>query len=226
MRDDIRAVLFDLDDTLYDREAAFGRWAAAFVERWLVVSDVRERQEVLDWIASLDASGYGSKHAMFEALHRRYPALGDSADTSIERFFEELLSEIGPEAETEALLGTLEGAGLPFGVVTNGSARQWNKIERLGLGARTACLFVSETFGARKPEPAIFLAAAECLGVAPAEVLFVGDHPTNDVLGARGVGMKTAWLHRGKPWPPGDDPLAKPDLTLDRLTDLLPLLTQ
>ena len=222
--DGFQAVLFDLDDTLYDREAAFGRWAAAFVGTRLNPRDEAERREVLGWIASLDASGYGSKYAMFEALHARYPALREASDTSIERFFEELLAEIRLEPETEVLLAALERAGLPFGVVTNGSARQWRKIERLGLGARTECLFVSETFGSRKPEPAIFLAAAACLGVAPAAVLFVGDHPVNDVVGARRVGMRTAWLHRGKPWP--NDTQDKPDVTLDRLTDLLPRLTQ
>ena len=221
-----RAVLFDLDDTLYSREAAFGRWAAGFLTHRLGLHDDKERQDVLDWLAGLDADGYGSKQALFTALHGRYPALRGVAETSVERFYDELLAEITPEEGAETLLAALERAGLPFGVITNGSARQWHKLERLGLTGRTACLFVSGTFGARKPAPAIFLAAADCLGVAPDAVLFVGDHPTNDIRGARAVGMTTAWLHRGKPWPPGEDPSVKPDLTLDRLTDLLPWLTR
>ena len=221
--DDIRAVLFDLDDTLYDREAAFGRWAERFIEKRLKLRVERERREVLDWLASLDASGYGSKQALFEALHRRYPALQGSAETSIEQFYDELLAEIVLEAETEALLAALEQGGLPFGVITNGSTRQWHKLERLGLKERTPCLFVSETFGGRKPEAAIFLAAADCLGVAPRNVLFVGDHPTNDIVGAQRVGMKTAWLHRNKPWPHGEE-TAEPDIRLDGLAGLLSLL--
>ena len=91
----------------------------------------------------------------------------------------------------------------------------------MGLIGRTSCLFVSETFGCPKPETAIFLAAASCLGIAPAHILFVGDHPTNDIVGAQRVGMQTAWLTRGKPWP-ADQPMVA-SYTIRRLAELIPL---
>jgi len=65
----------------------------------------------------------------------------------------------------------------------------------------TSCIFISEVFGCKKPEAKIFLAAASCLGVATWDVLFVGDNPYADIWGAQRVGMKTAWLHRGRAWP-------------------------
>ena len=86
--------------------------------------------------------------------------------------------------------------------MTNGSHRQLHKIEALGLETRASCTFVSEVFGCRKPEATIFLAAAACLNARPAEILFVGDDPEADIWGAHCAGMKTAWLHRGRAWPP------------------------
>ena len=50
------------------------------------------------------------------------------------------------------------------------------------------------------------------------------DHPINDIVGARSVGMRTAWLHRGKPWPA--DAGREPDLALGSLAELLPTLAQ
>lgn len=60
---------------------------------------------------------------------------------------------------------------------------------------------VSDLVGYRKPEAAIFLTAADKLGVRPAKILFVGDNPEADVWGAHRAGLRTAWLHRDQTWP-------------------------
>ena len=217
-----RAVLFDLDNTLYDREAAFGRWADAYLRETLHLTDAGEARRVRTLITEMDADGYGSKAAIFEHLHALYPALPGVPARSVDIFFDEFIAHITPEAETETLLDALADARLPFGVITNGSARQWRKIENLGLARRTDCLFVSETFGGKKPDRAIFEAAAAHLGVAPARTLFVGDNPTIDVLGAQAAGMKAAWLHRGYPWPEG---LAgEPDYVIGALGEVAGIL--
>lgn len=217
-----RAVLFDLDNTLYDREAAFGRWADAYLRDTLRLTDPKEVRRVRALIFDLDANGYGSKAAIFERLHALYPALPNVPARSVDVFFDEFLGHITPEAETEALLDALIGAGLPFGVITNGSARQWRKIENLGLARRTDCLFVSETFGGKKPDHAIFHAAAAHLGLPPAEILFVGDNPAVDVLGAQEAGMKAAWLHRGQLWP--QELAGAPDFVIGSLGELAGVL--
>ncbi len=195
------AVLFDLDDTLYSRRAAFASWLDAYLNGTLRLTDPAEAAQVQGMVHALDQSGYGSKQAIFERLHALYPALPGEPSRSLETFFAEFLTHIRPEAETEALLNTLADAKIPFGVITNGSARQWRKIEALGLDKRTSCLFISETFGLKKPDSAIFHAAAACLVVPPAKVLFVGDNPTADITGAHAAGMVAAWLHRDQSWP-------------------------
>ena len=217
-----RAALFDLDNTLYDREAAFGRWADAYLRDTLHLTDAEEAGRVRTLITEMDADGYGSKAAIFEHLHSLYPTLPGGPVRSVDVFFEEFITHIAPEAETETLLDALQGAGLPFGVITNGLARQWRKIENLGLARRTDCLFVSETFGGKKPDRAIFEAAAAFLGVSPSETLFVGDNPTVDVLGAQAAGMRAAWLHRGHEWP--EKLAGAPDFVIGSLAELTDIL--
>ena len=194
-------VLFDLDDTLYSRRAAFASWLDAYLRDTLRLTDPAETARIYALIHALDRNGYGSKQAIFEHLHTLYPALPGAPARSLELFFAEFLTHVRPEAETEALLNTLAQAEVPFGVITNGSARQWRKIEALELGKRTSCLFVSETFGVKKPDPAIFYAAADCLGIPLRDILFVGDNPTADIGGAHAAGMSAAWLHRDQEWP-------------------------
>ena len=215
-------VLFDLDDTLYSRRAAFGSWLDAYLRDTLRLTDVAEISRVQAAVHALDGNGYGSKQALFEHLHALYPALPGVPARSLETFFAEFLTYVTPEAETEALLDRLAQAGIPFGVITNGSARQWRKMEALGLGTRTSCLFVSETFGIKKPDPAIFQAAAGCLGLAPGEILFAGDNPTADIGGAQAAGMSAAWLHRDQVWPA--ELRFKPDFVLNGLSALPAIL--
>ncbi len=217
-----QAVLFDLDNTLYDREAAFGLWADAYLRDTLRLTDSEEVRRVRALLREMDANGYGSKAAIFAHLHALYPTLLGVPARSVDVFFDEFLAHITPEAETEALLDALADTRLPFGVITNGSARQWRKIDNLDLARRTSCLFVSETFGGKKPDRAIFHAAAAHLGVPPTEILFVGDNPAVDVLGAQAAGMKAAWLHRSQPWP--QELAGAPDFVIGSLSELAGIL--
>ena len=109
---------------------------------------------------------------------------------------------------------------MPWGIVTNGSASQLRKVEKLELVDRAACIVISEEVGARKPDPAIFQAAATRIGIAPARILVVGDHPEADVAGAARAGMQTAWLRRGREWP-AHTVEAVPDVIVDVLDELL-----
>ena len=212
------AILFDLDNTLYSRRTAFGSWLDAYLRDTLRLTDPAETARIYALVHALDRNGYGSKQAIFEHLHTLYPARAGAPSRSLELFFAEFLIHVRPEAETESLLDALAQAQIPFGVITNGSARQWRKIEALGLGKRTSCLFVSETFGVKKPDPAIFCAAAGCLGISPANILFVGDNPIADVIGAHAAGMSAAWLHRDQVWPAELE--EKPEFVINTLSDL------
>ena len=56
--------------------------------------------------------------------------------------------------------------------------------------------------GERKPHEKPFRAAVDLFGLAPAEILMVGDWPERDMAGARAAGLRTAWASYGKPGTP------------------------
>jgi putative hydrolase of the HAD superfamily len=217
---DVKAVLFDLDHTLYDRDATFLDWARRFVRERLGLIEDSARAQTVDLLVVMDASGYRPRAELFQWIKERYPFLEATVEDLVADFYREHVSYLSLEADTRLLLDALAAARIPLGVVTNGSVNQLLKVRKLGLDARTSCIHISELVGCRKPEPAIFLAAAEDLGMLPRDILFVGDNPEADIAGAATVGMRTAWLHRQREWP---DHLGTvlPDYTIDSLAELL-----
>jgi putative hydrolase of the HAD superfamily len=215
------ALLFDLDDTLYDRELVFHDWAKEYISGALDIADTAERERILKKILALDTTGYGSQKAALVEVSRMFPPAGasETPEEAGTRIYESLVARISLPPTSVRLLQFLAEIGMPFGVVTNGTPRQWDKLVQLGVSDRSSCLFVSSTFGEEKPAPAIFHAAARCLALPESEILFVGDHPINDIFGASRAGMQTAWVCRGLPWPDTPD-LAKPDLVLDQIGEL------
>jgi putative hydrolase of the HAD superfamily len=88
----------------------------------------------------------------------------------------------------------------PLASLTNGNA----DLQRIGIHAHFAHHVCARDSGVAKPDPRIFLTAAERLGVAPGQILHVGDDPAMDMAGARDAGLRTAWINReGLPWPTG-----------------------
>lgn len=86
----------------------------------------------------------------------------------------------------------------PLASLTNGNA----DLQRIGIHTHFAHHICARDSGVAKPDPRIFLAAAERLGVAPEQILHVGDDPAMDMAGARGAGLRTAWINReGRSWP-------------------------
>ena len=103
----------------------------------------------------------------------------------------------------------------PLASLTNGNA----DLQRVGIHAHFAHHICARDSGVAKPDPRIFLAAAERLGVQPEQILHVGDDPAMDMAGARDAGLRTAWINRGgRPWP--DELGAPPELDLRDMTAL------
>lgn len=82
--------------------------------------------------------------------------------------------------------------------ISNGNA----DVRRLGLDHYFKAIVSADEVGVGKPHPEPFLTALQTLGVEPEHALHIGDHPEDDMRGARQVGMHTLWFNgQGKPWP-------------------------
>ncbi len=88
-------------------------------------------------------------------------------------------------------------------------------------------IVISEEVGFRKPRPEIFRAVVEALDLPPAQILHIGDRLDADVAGAARAGLRTAWLRRRVPAGELADAKSspKPDLTLEDLCELTDLLS-
>ena len=86
-------------------------------------------------------------------------------------------------------------------MVTNGDSKtQWGKLRNAGIAALVEACVVSEDFGARKPDPAIFGHALELIGADADSTLFVGDNIDQDIIGAFRVNIRTAWMCLDRAW--------------------------
>ena len=103
----------------------------------------------------------------------------------------------------------------PLVSLTNGNA----DLQRIGIHTLFAHHVCARDSGVAKPDRRIFQAAADLLGLAPEQILHVGDDPLMDVVGAREAGLHTAWFNRdGHVWPSELGPA--PELDLRDLTTL------
>ena len=213
------AVLFDLDDTLFDHRHCTREALAA----------VRAGHPCLQGRPLDDLMAAHSR--ILEALHLEVLAGRLSVDDARVRRFQTLLRESGEElqdADSLALArayretylthwrlvdGTLpllrllrDRHGVKIGLVTNNVvSEQERKVEALGLVPFTDALVISEAVGVNKPDPRIFQIALERLSARADGCVMVGDSWASDVVGATAAGIRAVWFNpRATPRPAGD----------------------
>ena len=187
-------LLLDLDNTLVDRDAAFRDAVAAFLaEHGLPATD-------LTWVMTVDASGYTARHDVVAALTDRYgnvvPAIAIRALLDNGAADRVVLASSSRE-----MLGRAQADGWAPVIVTNGrTAQQEAKIRNTGLDRLVQGWVISEDVGHKKPEPEIFQAAAETVGVPLYGAWVIGDSPHADIAGANALGLRSVWVTDGRPW--------------------------
>jgi 2-haloalkanoic acid dehalogenase type II len=222
----IRAITFDLDDTL---------WSI-----WPVV--VRAEQRLHAWLEQ----HYPLIPARFTALDLRalcieiadkHPHLAHNRtvlrkeglrlaarsagyeEFPVESAFEVFFLARNEVVLFEEVLPVLERLSRRYtlGALSNGNA----DIRVIGLDHLFAFAIHAADVGAAKPAPAMFEAACRYLGLPPRQVVHVGDDPEHDVQGAARMGMRTVWANRsGREWPGGGQADAE-IRTLEELESLL-----
>ncbi len=118
-------------------------------------------------------------------------------------------------------------AACRFGVISNFTDTCFlhRAVQRLGLADFFESVVVSEEVGWRKPHPRIFRRFLQQMGVDAEDVLFVGDDLQCDIVGAKNVGMRTAWIVRDATTVVNDEVTTiHPDFIIHSLEQLPPLL--
>tara|TARA_B100000686_G_C16474886_1_gene804054 strand:- start:110 stop:838 length:729 start_codon:yes stop_codon:yes gene_type:complete len=136
-------------------------------------------------------------------------------------YYNEVYQERVVFPEVARVLEQLNQNGTPMGIIsntTNPVFMKMTELENSGLKKHFDFALYSSNYPYRKPHPSIFQLAASHFQVPTQEILFVGDSLTADILGAQGVGMKTAWLNRKNKKAESN---ISPDFELNSLEDLL-----
>jgi HAD superfamily hydrolase (TIGR01509 family) len=185
------ALVFDLDGTLVDTVYAHVfAWQRAFAEIGLPIEGWRIHRRIgmsggLFARAAAGEAGRPLAAGEVETLQSRHGAL-----------FRELLPERRPLPGAVELLEGLRVGGVVHGIATSGRRQEIDaSLDALGVGADTVVVERGDVQRA-KPEPDLFLACAERLGIPPADCFVVGD-ATWDLLAARRAGMLSVGLLSG-----------------------------
>lgn len=203
--------LFDLDNTLIDRAGAFTEWARAFVAEHRLGGDAE-----IEWLEESDNDGLAPRADFFTEVRMRY-GLAEAIDDLVAAYRLEYPRCVQPPPdETRAALEELRALGWKLAIVTNGSQAQQAKIAAAGLTALFDGWAISEVVGSRKPEAAIFQAAANACGCALNGAWMVGDSAEADIGGAIACGLRSVWISRGRTW---SDAEYEPDAVADTIAD-------
>jgi putative hydrolase of the HAD superfamily len=225
----IRAICFDLDNTLWEIEPVLNR-AERILADWLERRYPRIPQRftpagMLEVRAALLAEqpdqGHDLSFLRRETLARCAALVGYDRDIAREAFavWHAARNQVEPYVEVIPALEKLK-ASFRLASLTNGNA----DLAVIGLAHHFEVSFSAGALGYAKPDPRAYAALANALTLAPAEILFVGDEPHADVDGPRTAGMQTVWVNRGGVvWP---DALPAADASVTDLAGLTALLTR
>jgi putative hydrolase of the HAD superfamily len=204
----IRVLLFDVDDTLFDRRVFLDAFmksdemAGRKIDRSPTLVDVRlERWRIFLELLGRDERLSAEIHAHYMRL---YPRI--------------VIQAKGAFRVVRALSRRYR-----LGIVSNGFKDfQYHKLEKLGILGCFDCIVLFDEVGVRKPDKRIFLEALDRLGASPCECLYIGDSYEYDMRGASAEEMGGCWLNpEGREPPPG---FPRPCLVIRRLSDLFSVL--
>ena len=194
------AVIFDLDNTLVNRYEAFVRLFEHWYDTLLVGGCHADRDTFVIRMAK-HADYYEPLADIYLDMLKIWPGSISNVGEAVEAHSNLMPEMVKLNPRTEQMLRRFRAEAIQVGVVTNGGTTvQWGKLRNTGIADLVTACVVSEEFGARKPDPSIFVHALELIGASPESTLFVGDNPEDDIVGADSVGMSTAWISLGREW--------------------------
>ncbi len=205
----IKAVIFDLDDTLYgyealDREARervrtlvcgeLGIAAEAY-ERAYAYGRSETKRQLGDVAASHNRLLYCQKTLEYLGVNPMPLSL-----RMYEAYWGTFLEKMKLFEGVREFMDCMREHGILMMICTDLTAHiQHRKIEALGIAQDIKYLVTSEEAGKEKPAPEMFALCLNKLGVAPEEICYIGDSQTKDVEGAKAAGMQALRFYPKKP---------------------------
>ncbi len=198
----IKAVVFDLDHTLYDRYGTLSLCVPEFRNKFKInkeISDEFIREQIIWADKNFVHRGWTEifAHLVKCNIFEKIP--------EYETYVEELRSLFKIYAVeypfAKSMLKELREMGYKTGLITNGDVPlQSKKLELLQLEEYFDKIIISGATPYQKPQKEVFHLMADELGVKPSEMMYVGDHPHFDIEGSRNAGCVPVWVKTTGTW--------------------------
>jgi putative hydrolase of the HAD superfamily len=195
----LRAVLFDAGNTLVFLDyARLAQGVGAALGLSLSADGLAAQVSVAS--LAMERAGGNDRHRAAVFLETMFLAAGVPAErlgelrSCLSRMHGERHLWCAVKSGSAESLSRLKAAGLRLGVVSNSDGRVEQALQAAGLREYFDVVIDSALVGLEKPDPRIFRAALDALGVQPDEALYVGDLYEIDVLGAQAAGLRAIWF--------------------------------
>ncbi|MGH0682276.1 HAD-IA family hydrolase [Bacillus mycoides] len=192
-------MLFDLDDTLLDRDKAVDKLFSFILEEFY--GDVEQhavKNEMLQKFKGYDKKSYGhsDKVKVLESFFDEFPPKYRLPRNCIQDFWNNNFPKcFSINQKTINIINTIK-SHIKVGIITNGSTqRQKEKIINTNLNRYFDTIIISEEAGFSKPDKLIFELALNKLNVQSEDVLFVGDDLEKDIAGCQNANIKGIWFN-------------------------------
>lgn len=212
----IRSVVFDVGETLMDDSTFWSSWA-----EWIGVP----HHTLAALVGAVTALGHDNAHAL--KLIRPEFDLEAEQDAREAAGHGESISERDLYPDVRPALASLREAGFWVGVAGNQTARAAELLR--GLELPVDAVATSGEWDVAKPAPGFFTRLIDWAPGLTDEIVYVGDHPANDIVPAKTAGLRTAHVRRG-PWGYlwGNDSIVRDHAdwridSLDQLREVLPI---
>ena len=208
----LRAVLFDIDDTLFGT-TEFAKLARRNAVKAMCQAGLdKPIEEVEAELAEVIAEFSSNYSRHFDKLLVRLGTpLQDHATPAVVvaagvcAYHDTKFRSFDPFPDVLPLLSDLQEAGVITGIITHGwTDKQAEKLVRLGVipHINKDAIFISDEIGISKPNPKLYETALSSLGLNAEDVMYVGDSPAHDIAPAKSIGMLTAFARRASRWTP------------------------
>lgn len=193
-----KAILFDLDDTLLNRDKAVDKMFLIILEK--CYEDVKQsvKKDMLQKFKEHDSRdyGYSDKTKVLESLFDEFPPKYRLPSNYIQDFWNNNFPNcFSINQNTIKIINTIK-MQIQVAIITNGSTqRQKAKIIKTNLNRCFDIVIISEEVGFRKPDKRIFELALNKLNVQPEDALFVGDDIEKDIGGCQNADIKGIWFN-------------------------------
>jgi putative hydrolase of the HAD superfamily len=190
----IKAIIFDLDGTLLNRDASIEMFVDCQYDRLNIELGHIPKDTYIKRFIELDQRGYVWKDKVYQQLAAEFEVKEITWEELLQDYLSQFKNHCMPFPNLKKMLEGLKSQNLLLGMITNGFGQfQMDNLKSLQIEKYFDVILVSEWEGIKKPDPRIFNKALNILNVQANEAIFVGDHPENDVLAAKKVGMKGIW---------------------------------